>query len=432
MLVAPVPWDEKETYEVSGRTYTVHPFARLFPLIEGEAFTRFVEDVGAHGVREPILVAGPDASVIVDGRNRLRAAIEARTTPVFKELPADADPFAVIISANIRRRNMRKGQYAMIGALLLRAAIWQDLRKDQVAARLSVADSYLRRAERVLRVAPDLAAQVLQGSLELNAAAETCKEPAPPGRDVPQAAPAAGETSTDRTDDDSQSSAPSGKRTTTPTESTSRGENPQGGKARSTRKENASDAMSAPAGEVSSQPASTATATESARGAEAPGRSPELTTPPLLLSCLRVTLGDIDLDPCSSDTAKDSVAAGEWYSPEQDGLSLPWQGTVHVFPPLERVGEFADKLLAELASGRVRRASFLGPADLRSDWAVKLLESPGFDGVVVERGRRSASAAGDGAQDMGRLALFLLGLGSSPSSKVFGVWGVPLTSTLRE
>ena len=144
-----------------------------------------------------------------------------------------------------------------------------------------------------------------------------------------------------------------------------------------------------------------------------------------------MTLGDIDLDPCSSDAAKDRIGAGEWYSAEQDGLSLPWHGTVHVFPPLERVGEFADKLLAELASGNVCRASFLGPADLRADWAVKLLETPGFDGLVLERGCRSAIVADDRDQDVGRLALFLLGVGSSPAPKVFDGWGVPLSS-MRE
>ena len=186
--------------------------------------------------------------------------------------------------------------------------------------------------------------------------------------------------------------------------------------------------MPAPSGDASSQPAPTLTANETARCSEVPGPAPELTTPPLLLACVRATLDDIDLEPCSSDAAKDRIGAGEWYSAAEDGLSLPWHGTVHVFPPLERVGEFADKLLAELASGNVRRASFLGPADLRADWAVKLIEAPGFDGLVLERGRRSSTAANDRDQDVGRLALFLLGVGSSPAPKVFDGWGVPLSS----
>ena len=366
MLVAPFPWTESETYDLGSKTYTVHSVARLFPLIEGEEFDFLVEDVRTHGVREPILVTGPDASVILDGRNRFRAAKAAGRVPDFKEVPADADPVAVVVSANVFRRNTKKGQVAMIGALLRiglpigdpavadrlaaaesiddgagvrEAGTWRDLTQEQVAARLGISVPYLGRAERVLREAPNLVVQVLYGAIELNAAARKCDKTARPVEDVRQTASASGEASGDRTDERPQSLRPSDKRHTTVAESAAGGENAEAAAAPSTHEEDASDPMPAP-----------------------------LTTPPLLLACLRVALGDIDLDPCSSDAAKDRIGAGEWYSAEQDGLSLRWHGTVHVFPPLECVSEFADKLLAELASGNVRRASFLGPADLRADW----------------------------------------------------------------
>ena len=455
MRVAPFPRTESETYELGDKTYTVYSVARLFPLIEGAEFTRLVEDVRTHGVREPILVAGPDASVILDGRNRFRAAKAANVVPDFKVVPADADPVAVIVSANVFRRNMKKGQVAMIGALLRtglpigdpavddwlaaaegvgdgagvgKAGMWRELTQEQVAARLGISVPYLGRAERVLREARNLAVQVLYGAIELNAAVGKCDKPAPPVEDVRQTASASGEASGDRTDERPQSLRPSDKRHTTVAESAAGGENAEAAAAPSTHEEDASDPMPAPSGDASSQPAPTLTANETARCSGVPGPAPEPTTPPLLLACLRVALGDIDLDPCSSDAAKDRIGAGEWYSAEQNGLSLRWHGTVHVFPPLERVGEFADKLLAELVSGNVRRASFLGPADLRADWAVKLIEAPGFDGLVLERGRRGAIAASDRDQDVGRLALFLLGVGSSPAPKVFDGWGVPLSS----
>ena len=408
-----------------------------------------------HGVREPILVTGPDASVILDGRNRFRAAKAAGVVPEFKEVHADTDPVAVIVSANVFRRNTKKGQVAMIGALLRigwpigdpavadrlaaaesvddgagvgEAGTWRELTQEQVAARLGISVPYLGRAERVLRKAPNLGVQVLYGAIEFNAAWK-CHKTARPVEDVPQTAPASG----DRTDERPRSLRPSDKRHRTVAESAAGGENAQQAVATpSTHEEDASDPMPAPSGDASSQPAPTLTVNETARCSGVPGPAPELTTLPLLLACVRVALGHIDLDPCSSDAAKDRIGAGEWYSAEQDGLSLPWHGTVHVFPPLERVGEFADKLLAELASGNVRRASFLGPADLRADWAVKLIEAPGFDALVLERGRRSATAAGDREQDVGRLALFLLGVGSSPAPKVFDGWGVPLSSMRKE
>ena len=71
MRVAPFPRTESETYELGDKTYTVYSVARLFPLIEGAEFTRLVEDVRTHGVREPILVAGPDASVILASCSKL-------------------------------------------------------------------------------------------------------------------------------------------------------------------------------------------------------------------------------------------------------------------------------------------------------------------------------------------------------------------------
>ena len=241
-MLAPFPWTERETYKLAGKTYTVHSVARLFPLIEGAEFTRLVDDVRTHGVREPILVTGPDDSVIVDGRNRARAAKAAGVVPDFKELPADADPVAVIVSANVCRRNMKKGQVAMIGALLRtglpigdpavadwlaategvgdgagvgEAAMWRELTQEHVAARLGISVAYLGRAERVLREAPNLVMQVLYGAIELNAAVEKCEKPVPPVEDVRQTAPASGETSGDRTDERPQSLRPSDKRHTT-------------------------------------------------------------------------------------------------------------------------------------------------------------------------------------------------------------------------
>ena len=130
----------------------------------------------------------------------------------------------------------------------------------------------------------------------------------------------------------------------------------------------------------------------------------------------------------SAGSARRRSNSCEWYSAAQDGLSRPWHGTVHVFPLAERVDEFAEKLLAELASGRVRRAAFLRPADLRSDWAVQLLESAALDALVIERGRRRSETAGDRDQEVRHLALFLLGVDSGRLSQVFGGWGVTLSS----
>ena len=96
------------SYTVGDKTYTVHPLAKLFPLIFGDELERLVDDMRAHGLRRPILVTGE--TMIVDGRNRLRAAVQADIRPVFETLPPDANLFSVIVSENVLRRQMNKGQ----------------------------------------------------------------------------------------------------------------------------------------------------------------------------------------------------------------------------------------------------------------------------------------------------------------------------------
>lgn len=51
-----------------------HPLAEVFPLLEGADFNALVEDVRHNGVRRKIDVLD---GVILDGRNRYRAALAA-------------------------------------------------------------------------------------------------------------------------------------------------------------------------------------------------------------------------------------------------------------------------------------------------------------------------------------------------------------------
>ena len=60
------------------RALTAHPLADMFPLIEGEDFQSLVDDIVANGIRVPIMLY---EGKVLDGRNRLRAAIRGIMPP---------------------------------------------------------------------------------------------------------------------------------------------------------------------------------------------------------------------------------------------------------------------------------------------------------------------------------------------------------------
>jgi hypothetical protein len=71
--------------------------------------------VAANGLLHPIVI--DDQKQLIDGRNRLAACKIAQVEPRFEELNG-RDPRAYIVSANLNRRNLTKGQQAMALALI--------------------------------------------------------------------------------------------------------------------------------------------------------------------------------------------------------------------------------------------------------------------------------------------------------------------------
>jgi protein gp37 len=187
--------------------YTVHPFAELFPLIEGDAFDELVRDIKSQGQREPIVLTA-DQSTIIDGRNRYRACMAAGSDPVFTTLHHRYDDEMIldfILSGNLHRRHMNPGQLAMLAVDLI--PVFQGIAKkaqkagnarggeatpggksvadrpptssppaDERKARAMAAKAVgaaartVGRAAAVERDTPDLADAVKRGDLALNAA----------------------------------------------------------------------------------------------------------------------------------------------------------------------------------------------------------------------------------------------------------------------
>jgi len=104
---------------------------------------------------------------------------------------------------------------------------------------------------------------------------------------------------------------------------------------------------------------------------EAKAKNNEWYTPAHIIEAARLVMGsiDLDLDPASCETANQVVKAERYYTKNENGLSLPWNGNVWINPPYGRFtatgrqtswqGTFIKKLFTEWNSGNVTQATVL-------------------------------------------------------------------------
>ena len=169
--------------------YKIHPTAAAFPLIEGGEYASLVASVRSSGLRDPIAyILGADASdqVIVDGRNRLRACIDAGVKPTFTCLQAK-DVETYIIDKNLHRRHLTESQRAMVAATIanIRNGANQHSKNDGVpigtpsmsidsaAKKMKVGRRTAARAKKVKsRGTDELVSAVMDGGISVSAAAE--------------------------------------------------------------------------------------------------------------------------------------------------------------------------------------------------------------------------------------------------------------------
>ena len=69
-------------------------------------------------------------------------------------------------------------------------------------------------------------------------------------------------------------------------------------------------------------------------------------TPQNIIDAAKKTMGSVDLDPASSETANRTVQATTIYTKEDDGLIQPWFGNIWLNPPYARnlIGKFASAI----------------------------------------------------------------------------------------
>ena len=109
-LLTPVEGVEKPTPP----EMEYHPAANLFPLVMGDEFDELVADIKANGLRVPILIDAKGR--IIDGRNRYRACRVGGVEPRFEKVRGKIDIVALVVSLNVKRRNLDAGQKAIAAA----------------------------------------------------------------------------------------------------------------------------------------------------------------------------------------------------------------------------------------------------------------------------------------------------------------------------
>jgi len=89
----------------SKKTYTFHPASEQYPLMPDEELSILVDDMKVNGYdkRFPIILLD---GVILDGRNRYRAAERSGVEPVFQAIAIKTDPEAFVQRANEHRRHL--------------------------------------------------------------------------------------------------------------------------------------------------------------------------------------------------------------------------------------------------------------------------------------------------------------------------------------
>lgn len=155
----------------------VHPAANIFPMMADDELNDLASDIKANGLMHPIVT--DESGLLIDGRNRLKACQIAGVEPKFTKLNS-ADPVAFILSNNIARRHMTKGQRAMAVAMIYpepEANTGRARSKNGLEIKpFPINRGLLSQARTVLRVLPHLASRVLAGQPSLSDAYEEAKQ----------------------------------------------------------------------------------------------------------------------------------------------------------------------------------------------------------------------------------------------------------------
>jgi hypothetical protein len=99
-------------------------------------------------------------------------------------------------------------------------------------------------------------------------------------------------------------------------------------------------------------------------------------TPPAIITIARATMGEIDLDPASSEIANRIVKADSFYTKWDNGLVQPWHGNVWMNPPYAQplMTQFSDRLVQAVTQNEIEQACVLVNNATETQWFQQLLQ----------------------------------------------------------
>ena len=155
----------------------VHPWAAMFPMRSDEDLDAMAESIKANGLRYPVVLGMavtaegfPAHLCVIDGRNRIAACKRAGVTPEYRMLNGE-DQDAFIADANLERRDLTKGQKAMLLAVRFPEPPKGGRgRKETLIDTTTVSASRVTYARAVLKFCPEMVPLVIDGSMGLDEA----------------------------------------------------------------------------------------------------------------------------------------------------------------------------------------------------------------------------------------------------------------------
>ena len=151
-------------------------------------------------------------------------------------------------------------------------------------------------------------------------------------------------------------------------------------------------------------------------------------TPAKYIIAAKAVMGDIDVDPASSEIANQIIQAKAYYTIQDDGLTKPWAGRVWMNPPYSQplIVEFSETFARKYKSGEIKEACVLINNATETTWLQILLNI--CDQICFIKGRVKfidVDGNASGSPLQGQLILYFGNTGYNKKfNNEFGKYGI--------